>query len=108
MAFPEHFYLQGSLPSSPRLSENTKVIEVSISNRDNVGVDVSKIYDNGTEGINFFIPRTNKTRTPLPSKIDLLLHICIYNKVFLSLLLLQVQHFIMSLRHSKNSVEITR
>ena len=67
------FLLQGSLPSSPRLSINTKVIDLSVSNRDNIVIDVSKVYDkNQAEGIKFHIPRTNKTRSPLPCKFSYL------------------------------------
>ena len=45
------------------------MIELSVSNRANTLMDVSSVYDaNETEGIQFYIPRTNKTRTPLPCK----------------------------------------
>jgi hypothetical protein len=56
------------MPSSPRLSTTTKVIEVSVSNRDNTIMDVQKVMDNGQEGIQFYIPRTNKSRTGLACK----------------------------------------
>jgi hypothetical protein len=57
------------MPSSPRLSKNTKVIEVSVSNRNNKVMDVRKVMDNeGQEGIQFYIPRSNKSRTGMHCK----------------------------------------
>ena len=63
------FNFQGSLPSSPRLSFNTKGIELSVSNRANQVIDVQKIYEDGKNGIQIHIPRTNKTREGLPGNI---------------------------------------
>ncbi len=69
---------RGSLPSSPRLSYDTVVIEVTVSDaKKNTVVDVQKVYEkDGSEGIQFYIPRTNKSREGLPGlcfKIPLLL-----------------------------------
>ena len=63
----------GSLPSSPRLSLDTKIVEASVSNRDNALIDVSKVYENQEGGIQLYLPRTNRTRAGLPSKSELLI-----------------------------------
>ena len=57
--------MQGSLPTSPRLSLDTKVVELSVSNRDNLIIDVKKVKEDGKNGIHIYIPRTNKTREGL-------------------------------------------
>ena len=58
----------GSLPTSPRLSLDTKIVEASVSNRDNALIDVSKVYEDQQGGIQLYLPRTNRTRAGLPSK----------------------------------------
>ena len=63
----------GSLPSSPRLSLDTKIVEASVSNRDNALIDISKVYENQEGGIQLYLPRTNRTRAGLPSKSELLI-----------------------------------
>ncbi len=52
-----------------RLSPDSKVVDIGITNRDNVPVDVKEVYDlEGNEGILLDIPRTNSSGIGLPGK----------------------------------------
>lgn len=51
-----------------RLSPDTKILDMHMTNRELVELQISKVYDeNSEEGIFLDIPRTNDTRAPLPS-----------------------------------------
>ena len=43
-------------------------MDASVSNRENVMIDVDKVYDENKGGIQLYLPRTNKTRVPLQGR----------------------------------------
>lgn len=57
---------QCNVATCSRLSDKSKILDIHVSNRDNVVIEVSKVYDrNQNKGIMIDIPRTNSTMEPL-------------------------------------------
>ena len=60
------FSLQCNVPTCDRLAPDTKILDMHVTNRDNILVSLNKVMgSDNKEGIYLDIPRTNGSRTPM-------------------------------------------